>query len=716
MKSIAVLSGIFLSVAAWSQVRISGTVSDLKGQPIPGVNIILKDTYDGASSAADGRFSFDTDHTGEQVLMATFVGYKSFERGITLGTANIVVSVELQETFSELNAVTITAGAFSANDASRRTIFRPLDIATTAGATADIAGALNTLPGTQKVGEEGRLFVRGGDGRETRTFIDGGWVLDAYNVSAPNTPSRGRFLPFMFKGTSFSTGGYSAEYGQALSSALVLDSHDKAELTRTDIGLLSVGADVSHTQAWERSSLAAKVQYTNLRPYMSMIDQEIDWVRPPLTMEGIGVFRQQLGEQGLVKFYGNFTQTDFALVNHAIDDYSQETPYDLRNDYRYGNGSAQTPLNDNWSLRGSMAYAYIRNVTTAGTQRIDDTNKGYHAKAVLEGSVAEKIELKAGVEVIGQDFRRGLQSPSGDKTRALNSWIFSGFTEADLYANNNFVARVGARTEYDQNSGAWSVDPRISIAGKLGRHGQTSLAYGIFRQAPDVNHRLENQQLQSEQASHFILNYQLIEDNRTFRAEAYYKHYDHLVKFPRQDFSNSENSGNGYATGFEVFWRDNRTFRNIDYWISYSYLDTERDYLNYPVGATPSFASAHNFSAVYKHFVPRLKTQFGATYSLASPRPYNDPNSNTFNGGRTPFYADLSLNLSYLPKNFLIIHFSCTNVLGRDNIFGYEFSATPDTNGVYAGRPVRQAAPRFLFIGVFITLSRDKTLNQLPTL
>jgi hypothetical protein len=99
------------------------------------------------------------------------------------------------------------------------------------GATADIAGALNTLPGTQKVGESGRLFVRGGDGNETRTFIDGLVVLDAYKPSAPNTPSRGRFLPFMFKGTSFSTGGYSAEYGQALSSALVLDSKDKGELT-----------------------------------------------------------------------------------------------------------------------------------------------------------------------------------------------------------------------------------------------------------------------------------------------------------------------------------------------------------------------------------------------------------------------------------------------------------------------------------------------------
>src|SRR6185436_1392463 len=119
-------------------------------------------------------------------------------------------------------------------------------------------GALNTLPGTQKVGESGRLFVRGGDGNETRTFIDGMLVLDAYGPSAPNTPSRGRFLPFMFKGTSFSTGGYSAEYGQALSSALVLDTKDITEATRTDLGFLSVGADVAHTQVWDRSSLSGK--------------------------------------------------------------------------------------------------------------------------------------------------------------------------------------------------------------------------------------------------------------------------------------------------------------------------------------------------------------------------------------------------------------------------------------------------------------------------
>ena len=49
-----------------------------------------------------------------------------------------------------------------AGEEKRRTILKAVDIATTAGATADIAGALNTLPGTTKNGESGRLFVRGG--------------------------------------------------------------------------------------------------------------------------------------------------------------------------------------------------------------------------------------------------------------------------------------------------------------------------------------------------------------------------------------------------------------------------------------------------------------------------------------------------------------------------------------------------------------------------
>ena len=47
--------------------------------------------------------------------------------------------------------------------------------------------------------------------------------------SVPNVAQRGRFSPFIFKGTVFSAGGYSALYGQALSSALILESIDLPE-------------------------------------------------------------------------------------------------------------------------------------------------------------------------------------------------------------------------------------------------------------------------------------------------------------------------------------------------------------------------------------------------------------------------------------------------------------------------------------------------------
>src|SRR5688572_29554478 len=141
-----------------AQTRISGKVLDEKGQPIPGANITLKDTYDGASSASDGSFQFLSDEKGEQTLVTTFVGFKTVEQKVTLTGQPLQLEIKLSEEINELQAVTITAGSFTASDESRRTIFKPIDVATTAGATADIAGALNTLPGTQKVGESGRLF------------------------------------------------------------------------------------------------------------------------------------------------------------------------------------------------------------------------------------------------------------------------------------------------------------------------------------------------------------------------------------------------------------------------------------------------------------------------------------------------------------------------------------------------------------------------------
>ncbi len=699
------------------QTKISGVVADARGEVIPGANIFLINTYDGGSSDEHGKFEFGTTETGSQLLAVKFIGYKEFKTQIEIGKEDIVVSVRLEEEINELEAVIITAGAFTASDVSRRTIFRAIDIATTAGATADIAGALNTLPGTQKVGESGRLFVRGGDGNEAKTFIDGLVVLDAYNPSAPNTPSRGRFLPFMFKGTSFSTGGYSAEYGQALSSALVLDSKDKAELTRTDFGILSVGGDIGHTQVWERGSIGGKVQYTNIRPYTGLVRQEVDWSNAPVSIEGSTAFRHDVGKSGLLKFYGNFNNSNFSLYQHDIDDENNKQLYDLSNNYRYLNGFYNDILNKNWSIRGGVSYSYLHNKTGIGNNQIDELQKGLHAKTVLEGSVTDHLEIKSGVEIIQRTYTQTYTRE--DQSQLLYSFresVTATFVEADVYASNKFVTRVGSRIEYNDLIKRFSVDPRASLAYKTGSNGQISFAYGKFRQSAKNEFVKVNNDLDPEKADHYILNYQYVKDNRTFRIETYFKQYTKLVKFIDGEPSDLNNAGTGEAKGIELFWRDHKTIDKLDYWVSYSYLDTKRNYLYFPYRATPSFASQHNFSLVTKYFIQKIKSQAGITYSYSSGRPYNNPNLEKFNSAKTPAYADLSFNWSYLPTPSLIIHFSCTNVLGRDNIFGYEYSSVLTGEGTYNGRAIRQAAPRFLFLAIFITLSKGKSVNQLPNL
>lgn len=701
-----------------AQTKLSGLVTDERGEAIPGANVSIRNSYDGASTDATGAFQFSTAETGSQVLIITFVGYKTIEQLVLLNGSPINVKIAMKETINQLEAVTITAGAFTASDESRRTVFKALDIATTAGATADIAGALNTLPGTQKVGESGRLFVRGGEGNETKTFIDGMIVVDAYGPAAPNTPSRGRFLPFMFKGTSFSTGGYSAEYGQALSSVLALDSKDKQEMTRTDIGLLSVGGDVAHTQVWDRSSLAGKIQYTNIRPYYKLINQELDWETPFSSMEGSAAFRQQIGQHGLFKAYGNFNSSSLSLYQHDIANSQQKRLLALKNDYAYVNTFYQDVLNENWSIRGGLSYTSIRNDASLDVDNALEVEKGVHAKTVITGSVSDRIELKTGVEVLTRSYEQTLRSPNVTQAliRSFDDTMTALFAEIDLYASNRFVTRLGGRAEHNGIQNTLYVDPRLSLGYKAGNDGQISLAYGTFRQTAANQWLRMNTDLKQEKARHLIANYQHINNNRTFRIETYIKNYTDLVKFADGNSANSKNTGNGYAQGLELFWRDTQTFKNTDYWISYSYLDTKRDYLNYTAEVMPSFASTHNFSLVTKYFVREIKTQIGTTYSFSSARPYNNPNKDAFMSGRTPAYHDLSINLSYLPKPYLIVYLSCTNLLMRENVFGYEYSSFPDSNGVYASRAIKQPAKNFLFLGIFITLSKDKGMNQLPSL
>ena len=180
--------------------------------------------------------------------------------------------------------------------------------------------------------------------------------------------------------------------------------------------------------------------------------------------------------------------------------------------------------------------------------------------------------------------------------------------------------------------------------------------------------------------------------------------------------TNFNSTGSGYAQGLDLFWRDNTSVKNLDYWVSYSYLDTERNYRNFKESVQPSFATNHNLSVVGKYWIDSWKSQVGLAYGFSSGRPYTNPNTSKFLNERTKPFNSLSVNWAYLIDQQKILYFSVNNVLGFKNINGYQYADTPNANGQFNRRALRPAADQFFFIGFFWTISEDKKDNQLDNL
>jgi outer membrane receptor for ferrienterochelin and colicin len=717
MKGFLLIIFIFISTACVSQTIINGNVSDAKNQPIEGANVYLEGTYDGSTTDENGNFSFKTDEVGTKTLKISFLSFETFTTNQNVSELNNL-QIKLREDVNALDTVVLSAGTFSAGDISKISVLTALDVVTTASALGDFVGALQTLPGTTTVAEDGRLFVRGGDANETQIFIDGIRVFTPYFPTTSNTPTRGRYSPFLFDGITFSTGGYSAEYGQALSSVLLLNTIDEPDQEKTDIGIMSVGATLGHTELWKTSSLSVNGSYINLAPYVALFPDRNNWIKPFQGGAGEAVFRKVF-QNGLLKLYSAFEMNGFDLIQEDIN-YPEGVHNKLNNTNLYFNGTYSGILTDTWSVFGGLSYTYNRNKVLVIEDNIRDTENSYHAKFKLKHFFNSRFKLNVGAEYFSTHFNEDYKNPNIDSiSYGFKNNISAVYSEADVFFSKNLALQAGLRLEYSELFKELTLAPRISLAYKTSAISQISIAYGNFYQNPNNAIIKFEQNLNTQKTNHYILNYQLNNDGKIFRAEAFYKNYTDLIKYDTEypDFSSFyNNTGTAYATGIDLFWRDNTSIKNLDYWISYSFLKSERDYENYPIEATPNFVNTNNLSIVTKYWIENWKSQVGMSYAFASGRTYTNPNLGGFLNQLTKSYNNLSMNWAYLISPQKILYLSVNNVFGIKNINGYQYANVSDSNGYYDSRPLRPSADQFFFVGFFWTISENGTDNQLDNL
>ena len=748
MKRVLSLVILLASMSSQAQVKVSGKISDAKGKAVGGVSVVLKNTYDGSTSDSLGNYSFTTTEKGNQIIEATIIGYRSFEEGITLSLKPVILNITLKELVTELKAVVISAGAFVASDKNKGAVLSALDIVTTPSANGDVTSAFKTLPGTQQVGESEGLFVRGGSATESKIYMDGNLVNNFFYSSTPGIATRGRFNPFLFKGTIFSSGGYSALYGQALSSALILESKDLPEKTQADVAIsvVGVGGGIQHLAKDKRSSWGVSYNYTDLWLAFKVNTYKQDFYQRPVYHQGDANFRIKTKNGGFVKYYGYISANKTGFRNPDIDSVVLKDAFEIENLNTYQNINWRDNLGNGWKLNSGISFStnkddIINELQDANNQKQIITNPSFYAfknfklnnraqyaqaRLVFEKKLNGLNVIRFGSDYFYSDEKSTYTLYNGIQfSEKVKDNLESVFAEADIFLTNSLAAKIGSRLEHSKLINKWNVAPRLSVAYKFADNSQASFAYGIFYQNPERKYLPTITGLDYSRASHYILQYQKLSSQRTFRVEAFYKKYSDLYKTTvsatgREIATN--NDGFGDAKGMELFWRDKKTFKNVDYWISYSYLDTKRDFLNYPKAITPSFAANHTAALVVKKFVLPWKTGFNLSYSFATGRPYyhlayDNAQSKYIitDAGKTINYNSMSFSVNYLPnlgktnpKTFVVWVLGINNVLGQNQVFSYNYN-----NSGTRKEAVTPPSKRFIFLGCFLSFGIDRTQDAI---
>jgi len=668
---------LLVACRATSQTTVTGIVTD-GHEPLTGANVFIIGTIDGCLTDSLGQFSFQTSKTGELTIRATFIGYEDY----TLTTSQTTgLHIMMHERATTIDEVVVTASTYSFGKSDNFKTMDALDVVMAGNSCGDVVAALQSLPGTQKVGENGKLYVRGGESNKCQTFVNGMHVLVPYSTNVENNAVRGRFSPFLFKGINFSLGGYGGEYGQALSSVLPMETTDVATGDKLGVSASLVDWNIGGTKAFTTSSLSFNADYTSMGLYDALFPDRLDWTRPYRKLSGEAQYKAELSSATVLKSYVGY---DLTSIGQHIDN----RQLSLSEHNIYANATLKTSIGRGYSLFTGIANSSVINdiddAQTLGDHYHNLRNE-IHLKADVRKVYSSVLKMSAGME----DYLRHSTKRYDESHYNLDYHLLAAHADAQLRIVPQLFLNLSARVEHASNDGGWLLMPRATLSYVLNKHFQLSVMLGRYSQTAEDDYIvMSGKRLAQSTADHAILSMQYSTPKMLLRIESYYKKYHHLPLL-----ANGIYTADGYGTskGLDIFIENRTLIKNLSTTLSYSFNDSERLYLDYTALRTPDYASRRNLRLTLKYSIG--KTIIGLAESYASGRKYPV--------GTIPYYNSVDANITWLVSPKVIVYTSLNNIFGRTNIFRYN----ADGSAVTANRD------RFFYIGIFVSLKSNKAYD-----
>ncbi len=194
--------------------KIAGVITDADtGEPLFGVNVVIKGTSLGAASDSDGNYAILGVTPGIYTVMYTMIGYQPVQYD------EIRVNIDLTTTINvDLKRTTLELGESIVVTAERKLVQRDM----TSSLSSISADQIENLPVTSVtqvlrlnagiIESAGRLHIRGGRAGEVAYWVDGVAATDVYDGKMATTVENSAVQEMQVI-----SGTFNAEYGQAMS-------------------------------------------------------------------------------------------------------------------------------------------------------------------------------------------------------------------------------------------------------------------------------------------------------------------------------------------------------------------------------------------------------------------------------------------------------------------------------------------------------------------
>lgn len=310
-KRLYILSLLLLIASAGhAQVKIFGKVIDAEEQPIEFATVRIAGTAVGATTGLDGSYSLSVTESDTIEIIFTCIGYKEHKQKLISPSGNVNVNAKLFKTTRELEAIEVTeykkqTGGMQTLDAGQ------LKVGPNASGNA-VEGLLTTIAGVSSKDEMSSQYsVRGGSYDENSVYINGIEVYRPQLISSGQQEGLSIINPSLVGSIEFSTGGFSAEYGDKMSSVLDI-TYRQPESFEGNVAASLMGAEAAIGQSTGKFSQLHGIRYKRNTTLLSSLETKGEY--DPSFFDYQTNLRLKLNDQWNISFLGNIAMNNYKFT------------------------------------------------------------------------------------------------------------------------------------------------------------------------------------------------------------------------------------------------------------------------------------------------------------------------------------------------------------------------------------------------------------------